>query len=96
MNANEFRVFLRQPLRLSREEQHNLLHRILGWLSADVTESKGENRLRDMIADEIRKVEKHEDEPTEDRLSYWDQCRELEARREDQAYDDHVARESEP
>lgn len=56
MNAKEFRAIVNQPLQLSRDQQLAIFHRVLGWLSADVSDNKGDARLRLMIATEIRRA----------------------------------------
>lgn len=54
MNAAEFRALVNKPLPWTKDQQLVTFHRILGWLSADVSDGKGEQRLRLMIATEIR------------------------------------------
>lgn len=54
MNAAEFKTLIDKPLPWTTEQQLAIFHRVLGWLSADVSDGKGEQRLRLMIATQIR------------------------------------------
>ena len=56
MMAHEFRALVDKPLPWTENQQLEIFHRILGWLSADVSDGKGEQRLRLMIATEIRQA----------------------------------------
>lgn len=57
MNANEFRLIVdKLSDGLTKDQKIAIFNRVLGWLTADVSDGKGEQRLRLMIATQIREA----------------------------------------
>lgn len=57
MNAAEFRLIVDKLADgLTKDQKIAIFNQTLGWLGADVSDGKGEQRLRLMIATQIRQA----------------------------------------